>query len=97
MSYSKCFHLTRHNSEFKWPKVNESSNESNFRRKSNSSDLKKHRDKISMRNRRKNKCTISLFNEKKPNSKYQIIGAGIIKKWDDGYYHINVFDNKGEI
>ena len=35
--------------------------------------------------------------EKKPNSKYQIIGAGIIKKWDDGYYHINVFDNKGEI
>ena len=35
--------------------------------------------------------------EKKPNSKYQIIGAGIIKKWDNGYYHINVFDNKGEI
>ena len=35
--------------------------------------------------------------EKRPNSKYQVIGTGIIKKWDNGYYHINVFDNKGEI
>ena len=35
--------------------------------------------------------------EKKPNSKYKVIGTGIIKKWDNGYYHINVFDNKGEI
>ena len=35
--------------------------------------------------------------EKKPNSKYQVIGTGIIKKWENGYYHINVFDNQGEI
>ena len=41
--------------EYKWPKDNESSNESIIRRKSNSSKLKKHRDKISMRNRRRNK------------------------------------------
>ena len=35
--------------------------------------------------------------EKKPNSKYQVVGTGIVKKWEDGYYHINVFDTQGEI
>ena len=33
----------------------------------------------------------------KPNSKYKIAGTGIIKKWEEGYYFINIFDNKGEI
>ena len=30
--------------------------------------------------------------KKKPNSKYKVIGTGIIKKWENGYYHINVFE-----
>ena len=33
----------------------------------------------------------------KPNSKYKIMGTGIIKKWEEGYYFIDVFKDNGEI
>ena len=33
----------------------------------------------------------------KPNSKYRIAGTGIVKKWEDGYYHIDIFSDSGEI
>ena len=33
----------------------------------------------------------------KPNSKYKIAGTGIIKKWEEGYYFINIFSDDGEI
>ena len=33
----------------------------------------------------------------KPNSKYKIAGTGIIKKWEEGYYFIDIFSDEGEI
>ena len=33
----------------------------------------------------------------KPNSKYKIAGTGIVKKWEDGYYYIDIFSDSGEI
>ena len=33
----------------------------------------------------------------KPNSKYKIAGTGIVRKWEEGYYFIDVFNDYGEI
>ena len=40
---------------------------------------------------------IIVQTDKKPNSMYKIMGTGLIKKWEDGYYFIEVFNNSGEI
>jgi|TARA_Y100000310_G_scaffold279950_1_gene299393 hypothetical protein len=40
---------------------------------------------------------IIVQTSKKPNSKYKIMGTGLIKKWEDGYYFIDVFSDSGEI
>ena len=40
---------------------------------------------------------IIIQTDKKPNTKYKIMGTGIVKKWEDGYYFIDVFKKNGEI
>ena len=40
---------------------------------------------------------IIIQTDVRPNSKYKIMGTGIIKKWKEGYYFINVFKDNGEI
>ena len=40
---------------------------------------------------------IIVQTDKKPNSMYKIMGTGLIKKWEEGYYFIEVFSNSGEI
>ena len=40
---------------------------------------------------------IIIQTELKPNSRYKIAGTGIVKKWEDGYYYIEVFAQNGEV
>ena len=40
---------------------------------------------------------IIIQTDKKPNTKYKIMGTGIVKKWEEGYYFIDVFKKNGEI
>ena len=47
----------------------------------------------------KEKIPIGVFvqEEKKPNSLYKVIGTGLIQKWENGYYFVDIFDDRGEL
>ena len=54
---------------------------------------------ISMKECIKDKIPIGVFVQikAKPNPVYEIIGAGIVKSWDQGFFTIKGFDKNGEI
>ena len=39
---------------------------------------------------------VFIQRKSKPNPIYEVMGPAIIKKWENGYYALNGFDNKGE-
>ena len=54
---------------------------------------------IGMKNCLKDKIPIGVFTQIKikPNPIYEIIGVGVVKSWDAGFFLINGFDINGEI
>ena len=54
---------------------------------------------IGMKKCMKDKIPIGIFVQikPKPNPVYEILGAGVVKSWDQGFFTINGFDINGEI
>ena len=54
---------------------------------------------IAMKKCMKDVVPIGVFVQikKKPNPVYEILGTGVVKSWDKGFFTINGFDTNGEI
>ena len=54
---------------------------------------------LAMKKCMKDKVPIGVFIQKKekPNPQYEVIGTGLVKSWDNGFFNIDGFDDSGEI